>query len=108
MTDHKSRADNSILEAQKKEHTSLKSRTLKVYKVIYPYALTVAFTYCIQFTFFPGVILSHKLNFVRDFSWFAIGMITLQNLLDTVGRTLAGFKALQVRPGVYHVLCFLR
>jgi hypothetical protein len=44
---------------------------------MYPYALTVAFTYTIQYTFFPGVMLAHKLNFVKDYSWFAVGIITL-------------------------------
>ena len=79
-----------------------------MYKIIYPYALSVAFTYAIQFSFFPGVILSHKLHFVKDFSWFAIGMITMQNLLDTVGRTFAGIKVLQVNSIFYFIISLAR
>ena len=108
ITDHKSRNENSFIETQKKYQNSLYYRTIKVYKIIYPYALSVAFTYAIQFSFFPGVILSHKLNFVKDFSWFAIGMITMQNLLDTVGRTFAGIKVLQVNSILFFIICFAR
>jgi hypothetical protein len=82
------------------------SKTIKVYKVIYPFALTVSLTYAIQYTFFPGVILTHKVGFISDFSWFANTMITLQNIYDTMGRFTAGF--LSVKKRMYIILCISR
>jgi len=50
--------------------------TREVYAVIWPSALTLALTCMIQMTFFPGVMLTHKLSFFHDFGWFSISLIT--------------------------------
>lgn len=82
------------------------ARTREVYAVIYPSALTLALTFMIQMTFFPGVLLTHKLSFFRDFGWFAISLITAQNLFDTLGRYLASIVTLSWKQ--YLALCFSR
>ena len=41
--------------------------------------------------FFPGVILTHPLSFIQNFSWFVITIVTFASLCDTLGRTLADY-----------------
>jgi hypothetical protein len=53
------------------------NRSIKVYKVIYPFAIMVTLTYAIQYTYFPGVILAYPVSFIHEFKWFAIGAITI-------------------------------
>ena len=74
--------------------------------MIYPSALSLALTCMIQMTFFPGVMLTHKLSFFTDFGWFAISLITAQNLFDTLGRYLASKVTLTWTQ--YLALCFSR
>lgn len=71
---HKSRSD-SLFKQVKSRKDSLTYKSLQVYKIMYPYALLVALTYTIQYTFFPGVILTRKVSFISEFKWFAIGAI---------------------------------
>jgi len=40
--------------------------------------------------FFPGVMLGIQWNFIDDFSWFVITLVTFASVSDTFGRWLAG------------------
>ena len=55
-------------------------------------ALSILVTFTIQYTFYPGVMLSSSLEptFFTDFSWFVITLVTYHSFWDTVGRYLAG------------------
>lgn len=64
--------------------------------------------YAIQYTFFPGVILKHKISFFKDYSWFVIAVITGQNIFDTIGRYMARISAIKPRKSIYLALNFAR
>ena len=78
-----------------------------IYKKNYIYALSVALTFMIQFTCYPGIILSKELSFFKDFAWFSISVITYHNLGDTIGRFLAGAYEL-IPKKLYPWICALR
>eukprot|EP00347_Sterkiella_histriomuscorum_P021950 403332207 len=79
----------------------------QVYKINYPYGLSVVLTFAIYYTFFPGVMLKKKLDFIDSFAWFANGIITLHNVCDTIGRTLAG-RWIIVNKKNYPYVCLIR
>ena len=53
-------------------------------------AFSVALTFGIQYTFFPGVMFKYELSFFTSFSWFAISIVTFHSVCDTLGRHLGG------------------
>ena len=51
--------------------------------------LSIAFTFTVQYLFYPGVILKYRPGFLAS-SWFVISVVTYHSFWDTVGRYLAG------------------
>jgi len=86
---------------------SLAQRLWTVYVKTAPVGLSIVLTFTIQYTFFPGVMLVKKLDFMSSFPWFANFIITLHNLCDTIGRTLAG-KWVLVSKQAYPYVCLVR
>ena len=52
-------------------------------------------------------MLAHKLDSVSSFAWFANIIITLHNVCDTLGRTLAG-RIVIISKQAYPYVCLLR
>lgn len=73
-------------------------------------ALQVFACFLITFVVFPGTSLSTKFDFLgttnRDFAWFAVLMITLFNLFDTIGRFAGGYKQIFTPNTVFALTVF--
>lgn len=81
--------------------------TVFVYQRNWKDAWSVALTYAVQFTFFPGVMLEYQFSFIPNFSWFVIVVVTYASVGDTIGRWLAGKKDLISKPSLLGV-CIVR
>jgi hypothetical protein len=67
----------------------------EVYSRNYVEALSIAMTFAIEYTFYPGVILKYRLSWFKeeDYSWFVIFVVTFHSLSDTLGRYFGGLKS---------------
>lgn len=64
-------------------------RLMAVYKKNYLMAISIAFTFGIQYCFYPGVVSEKRMDFISIDWWFPL-LSTFHSFFDTLGRYLAG------------------
>jgi hypothetical protein len=68
---------------------------VNAYKQNWVQAWSIVVIFAVHFTFFPGVILMHRLSFNTNYSWFASTIITFNNFFDTIGRVTGKYIILK-------------
>jgi hypothetical protein len=101
---------NDKLCQQYKQSYSVSQRwteTQEVYKVNWKEGWSVALTFAVQFSFYPGVMLEYQFSFIPNFNWFVIVVVTYASLGDSFGRWLAGIRDLISKEALWKV-CMVR